>query len=338
MIIVPCFTEGAGIVDEPIPQRVNGDIYLTEGGSETEIMYKFGYELPHFAMFKLLDDPGAVAEMRGMFSRYFDTVAESGCAALVGGLDYRASPDWAALMGYSEQGLEEIQSRCIEFVRDVGRPYEGQINDIRYVGIIGPRGDAYSLNQTITAQEAEDYHSVQLGTLKKLSVDMAWAATFNNVPEAVGVSRAAASIGVPICVSFTLGNDHRLRSGPTLREAIETVDELAGELKPDCYGINCSHPLEFEPALEPGDWFLRVRNLRPNAAMMDKISLCELGHLEDGDPVELGQQMGDLARKYPHIDMWGGCCGTWETHLAEIARNVSSARKVAAVQRRKPTN
>jgi S-methylmethionine-dependent homocysteine/selenocysteine methylase len=337
MIVPRCFIEGGGNVSERIAQRRGGEIYLTEGGSETEIMYKFGYELPHFAMFELLDDPGAVGEMRGMFSRYFDTVAESGCAALVGGLDYRASPDWAALLGYSEQGLEEMQSRCIEFLRDVAQPYEGQIADIKYAGIIGPRGDAYSLNKTVTADEAEDYHSVQLRTLEKLGVDMAWAATFNNVPEAVGVSRAAAKLGVPICVSFTLTGDHRLRSGPTLREAVETVDAHAGELKPDCYGINCSHPLEFEPALEPGDWFLRVRNLRPNATQMDKISLCELGHLEDGDPVELGQQMGDLARRYPHIDMWGGCCGTWETHLGEIARNVTSGRKAAVGGKGPPT-
>lgn len=300
--------------------------YLTEGGSETEIMYKFGYELPHFAMFKLLENPDAMAEMRGMFSRYLDTVAENGCAALMGGLDYRASPDWASLLGYSAEGLDEVQARCIEFLRDVARPYEGQIADIRIAGVVGPRGDAYSLNRTITADEAEDYHSVQLAALRKLGVDMAWAATFNNVPEAVGVSCAAAKMGIPLCVSFTLSDDSRLRSGPSLKEAVEAVDAEAGDLKPDCYGINCSHPLEFEPALEPGDWFLRVRNLRPNAALMDKVSLCKLGHLEEGDPAELGRQMGALARRFPHIDMWGGCCGTWESHLGEIARNVSAVR------------
>jgi homocysteine S-methyltransferase len=304
----------------------DGTFYLTEGGSETEIMYKFGFELPHFAMFTLLDDRDAVAALRGMFQRYLDVVAEHNCAALIGGLDYRASPDWGALLGYSKEGLEEVQERCIGFLRDVAKPYEEQINEIRYAGVIGPRGDAYSLNKAITEDEAEDYHSVQIQTLKKLDIDLAWAATFNNIPEVVGVSRAAAKAGVPICVSFTLSDDHRLRSGPSLKEAIEAVDEMAGDLRPDSYGINCSHPLEFEPALEPGDWFGRVRNLRPNAAMMDKISLCKLGHLEEGDPVELGQQMGDLAKRYPHVDMWGGCCGTWETHLAEIARNVTAAR------------
>ncbi|RMH34743.1 MAG: homocysteine S-methyltransferase family protein [Nitrospirae bacterium] len=311
------------------PDQQDGVLYLTEGGSETEIMYKYGYELPHFAMFPLLDNPQAVAEMEGMFQRYLETAAKHGFAALMGGLDYRASPDWGKLLGYSSEGLAEMQLRAIAFLRDVARPYRSQIAQILIVGVVGPRGDAYSWNQTITADEAEDYHSVQLDTLRTAQVDLVWAATFNNIPEAVGVSRAAARAGLPICVSFTLDSLHRLKSGPSLREAVEAVDGEAGKERPDCYGINCSHPLEFEPALEPGRWVERVRSLRPNAAMMDKISLCQIGHLEDGDPVELGAQMGELARRFPHIDIWGGCCGTWERHLDEIARNVSAVRRVA---------
>jgi homocysteine S-methyltransferase len=308
------------------PEQKDGILYLTEGGSETEIMYKFGHDLPHFAMFPLLDKPKAVAEMQGMLRRYLDTAARHGFAALMGGLDYRASPDWGELLGYSRGGLAEMQLRAIEFLRDVAKPYAGQVPQVLIVGVAGPRGDAYALNRTITAEEAEDYHSVQLGTLKRAGVDLVWAATFNNIPEAVGISRAAARIGLPLTVSFTLDSTSRLKSGPSLKQAIETVDAEAGTDKPDFYGINCSHPVEFEPALEPGSWFDRVRSLRPNAAKMDKIALCKLGHLEEGDPVELGQLMGDLARRFPHIDIWGGCCGTWETHLNEIAGNVRAMR------------
>ena len=62
--------------------------------------------------------------------------------------------------------------------------------------------------------------------------------------------------------------------------------------------------------------------LTPNAAMMDKIELCQLGNLEEGDWHELGHLMGDIARRFPHMDVWGGCCGTWDKHLNEIARQV----------------
>ena len=155
--------------------------------------------------------------------------------------------------------------------------------------------------------------------------------TFNSVDEVIGLARAAAHVGLPLSVSFTLDNStQRLVSGPTVKHAIETIDAQTGDDRPAFYGINCSHPLEFMPVTEPGEWFERVRCLRPNAAMMDKTSLCTLGHLESGDPAHLGELMGGLARQYPHIDRWGGCCGTWETHLEEIARNVHAAREPVA--------
>lgn len=309
------------------PKQKSGVLYLTEGGQETEVMYKFGHDLPKFAMYALLDQPQALADLQGMYRRYLDTAAKHGFAALMGGLDYRASPDWGSLLGYSQQALADTQHRCIGFLKEVAKPYANQLPDILYAGVTGPRGDAYSLNLTITAEEAEDYHSVQMETLSKAGVDLVSAMTFNNIPEAVGLSRAAARHGLPLSLSFTLDSTCRLKSGPSIKEAIEAVDAQAGDARPDFYGINCSHPVEFEPAIEPGAWFQRIRSLRPNAAKMDKMSLCKLGHLEEGDPRELGVRMGDLARSHPHIDVWGGCCGTWETHLDEIARNVKAAHE-----------
>ncbi|MDA5093312.1 homocysteine S-methyltransferase family protein [Aliiroseovarius sp. KMU-50] len=304
-----------------------GIIYLAEGGTETEVMYRHGHQLREFAMFELLNKPDAVSDMKDMYRRYLDVAAKHECAALMAGFDYRASPDWGEKLGYSREGLREMQHKCIDFLREVSTPYKSQLPRIAIAGCIGPRGDAYSLNKSITSEEAEEYHATQMETLKECGVDLVWAATLNNIPEAVGVSRAAAGVGLPVNISFTLDSTHKLKSGPSLKEAIEATDELAGDARPDSYGINCSHPLEFEPALEPGDWTNRIRSLRPNAAKMDKVSLCRLDHIEEGDPEELGQMMGDLARRYPHIDVWGGCCGTWDKHFDRIAHYVQEARR-----------
>ena len=308
------------------PDQVSGLIYLTEGGQETEVMYRHGFDLPEFAMFPLLDQPDAVEVVRAMYSAVLDTAERHGCAVLLGGLDYRASPDWAGLIGYDPTALAAMQTRAIEFLREVSDPYRDRLPDVRIAGIVGPRGDAYQVNPTITADESEEYHSVQLATLAASGVDLVEAMTFNNVDEAVGLARAASSAGLPLSVSFVLDSDHNLNGGPSLKEAIESVDAAAGSDRPAFYGINCSHPFEFMPAIESGEWFKRIRCLRPNAAAADKISLCTLGHLEEGDPVELGSLMGQLAADYPHIDIWGGCCGTWDKHLDHIARSVTSAR------------
>lgn len=303
------------------PQR-EGVFYLTEGGQETEIQYRHGHDLPEFAMYPLLESAAAMADLRAMYCRVLDVAAEYGFVAMITGLDYRGSPDWGGKLGYSRDGLADAIERSIEFLRDVARPYRDQGVKILIGGQVGPRGDAYELNRTITADEAEDYHGFQLEVHKRVNVDFAWAATFNNIPEAVGVARAAARIGLPLTISFTLDSNHRLKSGPSLREAIEAVDAQTGGDRPDFYGINCSHPIEFEPALETGSWIERVRSVRPNASAKDKIDLCQIGHIEEGDPFDLGRRIGNLAQRYPHIDIFGGCCGTWAPHLEQIARQV----------------
>lgn len=310
----------------PMPSIGSGELFLTEGGSETEIMYRHGFELPEFAMFPLLENPKAVSALRGMFTQQLDVAAEFGASFLLTGLDYRASPDWGTKLGYSAAGLSEATLAAIDFLRDLAGGYQGQIPHLLIGGVIGPRGDAYSLNQEITAESAEDYHSVQLQTLKSANVDFACAMTFNNVPEAVGVARAAAKTGVPLSISLTLDSSCRLRSGPSLAEAITTIDAEVAENAPDYYLLNCSHPLEYEPALEPGEWVHRLRGVRPNAVKMDKMALCKLGHIEDGDPPELASQLSSLAKRYPHMDIFGGCCGTGHTHLREIAKALTVER------------
>jgi S-methylmethionine-dependent homocysteine/selenocysteine methylase len=297
-------------------------LYLTEGGQETELMYKHGHELPEFAMYPLLDDARAVADLTDMYTRYLEVAAAHGFVALMGGLDYRASPDWASKLGISADGLAEFQLRSIQFLRDVARPFESQIPQILIAGVVGPRGDAYGQNRTITADEAEEYHGVQIRTLAQAGVDMVSAMTFNNIPEAVGVARAAASAGLPLSMSFMVNASGQLTTGPSLRDAVETVDEQSGDARPDFYGINCSHPVEFEPALIDGPWQARLRSLRPNASMAEKQALCQIGHLEAGDPALLGVQIGSVARRLPNIDILGGCCGTWDDHLRAIAEQL----------------
>src|SRR3954470_7866396 len=100
------------------PAQQAGLNYLTEGGQETEIMYKHGYDLPHFAMFPLLDNPRAVSELRGMYDRYLDTAARHRFGVVIGGRDYRASPDWASLLGYSGDAMAEMQMRAVDFLRE----------------------------------------------------------------------------------------------------------------------------------------------------------------------------------------------------------------------------
>jgi S-methylmethionine-dependent homocysteine/selenocysteine methylase len=314
------------------PEAQVGVRYLTEGGQETELMYKHGHELPEFAMYPLLDNPAAVADLTDMYTRYLQVAATYGFVPLMGGFDYRASPDWAAKLGISPAGLAEYQHRSIAFLRDIAKPFEGLIRKVLYVGILGPRGDAYGEDREITAAEAEDYHAVQLETLREGGVDLVSGLTFNNVPEAVGVARAAAGVGLPVSVSFMVDTAGRILTGPTLQEAVEAVDAEAGTARPDFYGINCSHPSEFARALTPGVWLERLRMLRPNASTTDKQSLCTIGHLESGDPEALGSEIAEIVQRHPSLDIVGGCCGSWVDHLDAATAQIRADEQRSALQ------
>lgn len=125
------------------PDQVPGFNYLTEGGQETEVMYRHGFDLREFAMFPLLIQPDAVDVVRSMYTAVLDTAARHGFGVVLGGLDYRASPDWAGLIGYGPEALVDMQLRAIDFLREVAEPYRDRIPDVRIAGIVGPRGDAY---------------------------------------------------------------------------------------------------------------------------------------------------------------------------------------------------
>jgi hypothetical protein len=114
------------------PSQKEGRFYLSEGGTETEIMYKWGYELPQFAMFPLLDNPDAVSALRGMYHSYLDVTAKNGMCALMGGLDYRASPDWGELLGYSPDGLAEANYQSIDFLKEFADEYASDIPEILF--------------------------------------------------------------------------------------------------------------------------------------------------------------------------------------------------------------
>ncbi len=303
------------------PKQEPGKFYLCEGGVETEIMYKHGFDFPHFAVFELLKNPMAVSKLNDMYEQYFSVVSEYNMSAIVGGLDYRASPDWGNKLGYGASELADINHECIEFLRKAASPFSREISEILIQGMVGPRGDAYGKGGNINAEESQAYHSIQLSTLKAADVDLVTAITFNNIEESIGVARAAKEIGIPLCISLSLDSSSRLNSGPSLADAIKTIDETTDH-SVAFYMINCVHPIEYEPALKNEGWMKRIRGVRPNASAMDKISLCQIGHLEEGDPEELGQQVGDLMKRYSHMDICGGCCGTWDSHLREIARNV----------------
>ncbi len=312
-----------------LPQKA-GRLMSTAGGFETWMQYVDGFQLRHFCGFELLNDARGLSCLKDYHCRVVEAAVSNGFGMINEGLHYRASRDWGALIGLSREALREINIRGIEFYRDFAREYARPDTPMLVGGVIGPRGDAYNIGRVPDAAEAEDYHAEQIETFRDAGADQVTAMTFSSVQEAIGLARAAKSAGMPVVISFLVARGGRLKGGETLEEAISRVDSATGR-GPEYYMINCTHPTEFEPGLTPGAWTARLGGFMPNAVAMETLDLCKLGHLEDGDPGELGVQMGSLAERFPHVNVWGGCCGTDGRHIGEISRQVSAVRSGAGI-------
>jgi S-methylmethionine-dependent homocysteine/selenocysteine methylase len=83
--------------------------------------------------------------------------------------------------------------------------------------------------------------------------------------------------------------------------------------------INCAHPTHFEGVLDPrASWMKRLRGLRANSSRRSHAELDNATELDAGNPAELGEQYSGLLRRFPHINVLGGCCGTDHRHVERI--------------------
>lgn len=296
-------------------------VFLTDAGFETSMLFHKGFDMPLFAFYPMLRTDEGRAAMDEYFVAFLKTAQQNDAGFVLDTNTWRANPDWAKQLGDDLEELTAINREAVAYAQNLRRDH-GKEDDVLVNGVIGPRSDGYNPSAIMTDEEAEAYHGFQVGIFADCKVDMVSAVTMTNVPEAVGVARAAADRGLPCVISFTLEIDGCLPTGQTLGDAIAAVD-AACSIKPIYFMINCAHPDHFRNNLdEGGDWVSRIRGLRANASRMSHAELDSCEVLDDGDPIELGQQYAELMELLPKLNVFGGCCGTDHRHVDQICQAV----------------
>jgi S-methylmethionine-dependent homocysteine/selenocysteine methylase len=193
---------------------------LTDGGIETSLLFHAGFELPCFASFPLLGHGRGRAAIRRYFEPFIDMAQERGLPFVLDTATWRANPDWGAKLGYDDDTLAAANRDAVKLARELatGR------SDVTINGLLGPRGDGYAVGERMDADHAAAYHGWQVGILREAGVQRITALTLSYPDEAIGVVRAAASVGVPVVASFTVETDGRLPDGTSVSDAVERVD------------------------------------------------------------------------------------------------------------------
>lgn len=296
------------------------DVFLTDGGLETTLIFLEGFELPYFAAFDLLQNPEGYGAIKDYYSRYLKIAKKYKTNFILESPTWRANPDWIEKIGYHGNQLYELNAKAVNLSADLRAEFENEIDSILISGCIGPRGDGYAPDNSMTIEEAQHYHSQQIKALSQTPVDFISALTMNYLEEAIGIVKAAASFDLPVVISYTVETDSKLPTGMSLKDAITKVDENVN-VPPLYYMINCAHPTHFLNELkehENEEWIKRIKGIRANASCKSHAELDEATELDRGEPKELGEAYKKMKDYFPHLNVFGGCCGTDEEHIVQI--------------------
>lgn len=295
---------------------------ITTGGLETQLIFHDGVELPCFAAFPLVMTDSGKSRLDDYFKPFTALAMRYRARFVFSTPTWRASADWGARLGFTDRDLVDVQRESIELLRSVRAKQLPVGYPSTLTGVLGPRGDGYVLSDRMTVEEAASYHRVQIESLADAGADEVGVFTMTYAEEAAGVAVAAAQVGIPLVVSFTLEVDGRLPSGQSLKEAIEFCDRQSAGY-PQYYGVNCAHPDHCAPGFNsPGDWKRRLGGLWANASCKSHAELESSTELDAGNPRELGRQVLRIVDDIPSIQVLGGCCGTDIRHVAAIAQAV----------------
>ncbi len=299
---------------------MSDDIFLTDGGLETTLVFHGGINLPEFAAFVLLKNDEGHDVLVKYFRKYLSIAKKHNVGFILESATWRSNSDWGKKLGYTGDALANINRKAIQLLQELRDKYETDKSRIVISGCIGPRGDGYDVGKKMTEEEAQKYHATQISTFSETEADMVSAFTMTHAEEAIGIARAAKHSGMPVVISFTVETDAKLPSGQNLKDAVEQVDK-ATENAPSYYMINCAHPTHFKDALTGGEpWVNRIRGIRANASTMSHAELDEAEELDDGNPAELGSQYSELRNSLINFNVLGGCCGTDHRHVEEICK------------------
>lgn len=301
----------------PTLPRLSGKPFITDAGLETCLIFKGGYELPSFASFVLLESEHGIEGLRAYYQGFLDIAERHGSGLVLDAATWRANPDWGEALGYDPASLAALNSDALALVAAL-RSESGRADDIALNLPIGPRGDGYRVDTAMSAEDARAYHRWQIDCAAGAGADMVTGLTMNYLEEAQGIALAAADVGIPCVISFTVETDGRLPTGMPLAEAIRRLDDTAGT-DVSFYMINCAHPTHFAGVLGDSVLAERVGGIRANASRMSHAELDEAEELDEGNPVELGAQYREMLGALPHLCLLGGCCGTDHRHVAAVA-------------------
>ena len=292
---------------------------LMEGGLGERLKREFNITFDDkVAMAGLIYDENSRQAMQAIFEEYAKIAEKYRLPFIATTPTRRANKERVMQSNFNEKIIEDNVCFLKEIKKNTGC-------DMFVGGLMGCKGDAYKATEVLSIEEAQEFHSWQATLFKNSGVDFLYAGIMPALSEAIGMAKAMEDTGLPYILSFMIRNNGRLIDGTTIHDAILKIDNSTVH-KPICYMTNCVHPTVLEKALlAPFNKTKLVRErflgIQANTSPLPPEELDDCSDLKASDSVSLAIEM---MRLYQHFTpkIFGGCCGTDNTHMEEIAKGI----------------
>jgi S-methylmethionine-dependent homocysteine/selenocysteine methylase len=302
----------------------NGDTIMIEGALGVRLRGEYGVNSdPIVANASLVYEERARAAMKEIYGQYMGIAEHYNLPIMLMTPTRRANRFNVERSVYDK----EIIRDNVKLLKDLRE--DSTRKDIYVGALMGCKGDAYQANEVLSEKDAYEFHSWQAELFAKEQVDFLYAGVMPAMPEIIGMAQAMGDTGIPYIISFMVRNNGRLIDGTSIHDAIQAV-ETTVRTKPLAYMANCIHPINLDLALSKEfnqTELVRTHfsGIQANASPLSPEELDGSCEIITSDPTELAQGMIKLRDRY-QLQIFGGCCGTNQHHMEELAKRLSNPR------------
>jgi len=299
-------------------------VILTEGSVIERLNREISMQLDPFILNAgLIYDEYGRAVLGDIYRKYIELGLKYKLPMTVFAPTWRANPERIGHSVYRKHA--NVNRDCVDFLNNIRCGHANDSQNIFIGGLMACRADAYRPEQALSVREAEAFHRLQAKALAEAPVDFIMAATLPAVSEALGMASALSEFNLPYALSFVIRSDGSILDGTPLHRAVAQIDAATAP-RPLFYMVNCVHPSIFQQGIDhelrsSPKLSDRLLGLQANTSAKSPEELDGLSYLDTVEPEEFAQSLLSLHKSFG-IKILGGCCGSDNRHIEEIARQI----------------
>lgn len=293
----------------------HGECFLTEAAVVERMRREFRVPVDEQLVYGgAIYDNHARELLARIYQSYIDIARRVAMPILLTTSTRRANRERIAASRHARQKVNQDWMTFLKEVRGDDK------NSVFLGSLLGTRGDAYRPQEALSEAESLAFHRTQCQACLDGGADFLMAGVLPALSEARGIARAMGETGRPFIVSFIINRVGTLLDGTPLSTAIESIDDVCPPL---CYMVNCVHPENVRSGLlaevnrnHPS--LPRLIGIQANTSNLSPEKLDNSADLKCDGAESLAESML-LLRLNHAFQIFGGCCGTDNTHLEKIA-------------------